>query len=604
LTPNGKIDRKALPVPEFISAEGYRAPRTPEEEILCGLFAEVLGLERVGIDDNFFELGADSILSIQLVSRARKSGMLITTREVFKQKTCRGLAEVAKREVTTLSEKDIGVGDLPVTPIMRRLQERGGSAKTFSQSMLLRVPSDLDREGLNEALRAVLDHHDALRLRLKPGPRNSDWKFEIAPMGSVPPESLTRQVSIAELDESIWWACIAEQREAAAKRLDPEAGMMVQVVWFNAGPKKPGRLLLTVHHVAMDAVSWRILVPDLKAAWEAIATGVRPELGNKTTSYRRWAEGLCAQAWNPGRLKELSLWKAMLDPTAPLLPGKRLYAARDTVGVAGHFSLTLPASITEPLLTTVPTALRVQINDVLLTGLALAVIQWRRRRGQNASNAVGVNVEGHGREEVFEGSDVSQTVGWFTSVFPVRLDPGDIDLDGAWRGEKALGRAVKTIKEQLRAVPDGGIGYGLLRYVNLDTAVELACLETPQLGFNYLGRFLTAKGTEWSAAPEATGLEGDTDPGMPLAHCVEVNAVTLDQAEGARLRARWRWAPALLSEDAVRDLAGGWFHGLEMLVRHANEPHVGGLTPSDVPLVSLSQGEIEYLEENLPSRRL
>jgi amino acid adenylation domain-containing protein/non-ribosomal peptide synthase protein (TIGR01720 family) len=604
LTPNGKIDKRALPAPEFTSTERYQAPRTTEEEALCTLFAEVLGLARVGTDDNFFELGGDSILSIQLVSRLRKLGLVVTMREVFEHQTARTLAAVAKKDGKRVTENDIGVGAMLQTPIMRHLQERGGSIKIFSQSMLLVVPADLGQDRLNAALQVVLDHHDTLRLRLTQGFGNEDWGLVITPPGTVLARESTRRVSIVGLDEDARKACIAREGAAASRRLDPEAGVIMQAVWFDAGPIEAGRLLLLIHHLAVDGVSWRIIIPDLKTAWNAIKAGRRSELGIKSTSYLRWAERLTAEAQAPERVKELAFWKAMSSAEGTLTPRMRLDRERDRVGVAGHLTLTLSSSVTEALLTAVPTAFHGHIDDVLLTCFVLSVIRWRRNQGQTSSNVVRLDLERHGREEIFRDADLTRTVGWFTSLFPLRLDPGDINLDDAWAGGRSLGRALKSIKEQLRAVPDGGIGYGLLRYLNQETAKELSEPSLPEIGFNYLGRFLESRDADWGIAPEVVRLGPSADPDLPLAHCVEVNAITVDRVTGPELRASWSWSLALLSEQAVRELAEGWFYLLDMLVRHAAQPYAGGLTPSDITLVSLTQREIEALERNLPNKHV
>ena len=248
------------------------------------------------------------------------------------------------------------------------------------------------------------------------------------------------------------------------------------------------------------------------------------------------------------------------------------------------------------------------INDVLLTGLVLAVVDWRRRRGRHsvagtdaeaeASHAVLLDLEGHGREEIFADVDLSRTVGWFTSQFPVRLDAGALDLEEALAGGPALGVALKRIKEQLRALPANGLGYGLLRYLNAQTGVQLASEAVPQLGFNYLGRMASEAG-DWSAAAEAIWLGGG-DSAMPLAHGLEINALTLDHPDGATLSASWSWAPALLTETEVRELAERWFGALAALVRHVAQPGAGGRSPSDLPLVALTQGEIERLEREHP----
>ena len=304
---------------------------------------------------------------------------------------------------------------------------------------------------------------------------------------------------------------------------------MLQAVWFDAGADQAGRLLLTIHHLAVDGVSWRILVPDLEAAWLAIAAGDEAELAPLSTSLLRWAEHLSRQAGSEALRGELPFWRAQREQPSLLLSEGSLDPQRDRLGGAGHLCVSLPVGVTQALLTRVPSAFHGGIEDVLLAGLSLAVADWCRRhmqggRERGGSHAVLIDLEGHGREEGFgrdegfgraEGPsgaaqdsgdlDLTRTVGWFTSLYPVRLDPGALDLGEALSGGPALTRAVKTIKEQLRAVPGKGLGYGLLRYLNDETAGELAGGFGPQLGFNYLGRSLGRLGGGHTGAGGAEG---------------------------------------------------------------------------------------------------
>ena len=505
LTPNGKLDRRALPAP-MVTASTTRPPRTPQEELLCALFAETLGLADVGIDDNFFALGGDSILSIQLVSRARRAGLAITPRAVFQHQTVASLAAVAGALVadTPAAAPDLAIGDLPATPIMHWLAERGGSIDRFSQAMLLTVPASLTQAHLGAALQAVLDHHDALRLRLDvgspamavssslttatsldavasstaiPSSPSTLWRLHVVPCGSVLAQDCLCRVGIAGLDDAARQATIADEARLAAGRLKPSAGLMLQAVWFDAGPDASGRLLLVIHHLAVDGVSWRILLPDLEAACTAALRGTAVVLPPTGTSFRRWAQALGDNAQSPARMAELPLWTAMTDAPSLALTGGALDPARDLTGSARELTLTLPPAITAALLTRTAAAFHAGVNDVLLTALALAVADWCRqhRRGADGQSgqtqAVLVDVEGHGREEHALGTsnsglDLSRTVGWFTSLYPVRLDLSTIDLDAALASGDAMGAALKSIKEQLRALPDRGLGYGLLRYLN------------------------------------------------------------------------------------------------------------------------------------------
>jgi non-ribosomal peptide synthase protein (TIGR01720 family) len=593
LTPSGKLDRRALPEPEYSVAQ-WRAARTREEEVLCALIAEVLGVERVGLDDHFFELGGDSIVSIRLVSRARRAGLLISPRDVFQHPRVEALAKAARgKRQEQVCEPDIGVGELTVTPIMRWFEELGGPIDRFSQSMLLRVPAGLRREDLTAALQAIVDHHDALRLRLKRSDA-AQWELEIAPQSAIESESCVRRVDIGMMNEEERRACLIEEADAACGRLDPETGVMAQAVWFDAGPEEAGRLLLTIHHLAVDGVSWRILAPDLKSAWEAISQGREVELGEKGSSFRRWGRELSQEAQKTERVEEMAFWRETLGGPAVAITNESLDMELDTMGSARSLTLRLSTEATGGALRDAQAAFHAEINDVLLTALAVAVAKWRK--GWGTGHGVLIDLEGHGREEIIEGVDLTRTVGWFTSLYPVRLDPGAIDLEDALSGGEAMGRALKRIKEQLRGVPDRGLGYGLLRYLNAETKEELAGLGKPQIAFNYLGRFVTAEDEDWGLVPEADALGGGVDEGMPLSHCLEVNALTLDGAEGSELIATWNWAPRLLNEGEVRELAEGWFKAIEALVEHSRQPEAGGHTPSDLPLLALSQAEIELLE--------
>ncbi|SDZ72427.1 non-ribosomal peptide synthase domain TIGR01720, partial [Variovorax sp. YR266] len=600
LTPNGKLDRKALPAPDF-TPRSIRAPRTPQEEILAALFAEILHLPQVGIDDNFFDLGGDSISSIQLVSRARKAGLLITPRNVFQCQNVEALSAVSTPLATQNATADVAAGAFPTTPIIRWVIERGGPIRRYNQSMLLQVPAGLQQAHLLAALQTLLIHHDALRMRLLPVPKDAaERQLEIAPVTTDDAQDILQRLDIQGLDETGRRSLIAEASRAAASRLNPEAGRMLQATWLDAGSAQPGRLLLTIHHLAVDGVSWRILVPDLELAWQAAQRNERAKLEPRSSSLRRWALRLNAEAFSPRRLAELPLWTSIVGAADSLLSHRAFDASRDTVATGRRLTLSLPSTLTSALLTQVPTLFHGRINDVLLTAFALAVAQWRRKRSSEQAPGVLFDLEGHGREEIFEDIDLSRTVGWFTSIFPMHLDLQGVDLDDALRGGAHMGRALKQSKEQLRALPDNGLGFGLLRYLNPETARVLAGA-APQIGFNYLGRFAAPQAQDWAAAPEAGALGGGGDAEAPLAHPISLDALTRDKADGPELQAYWAWAGELFSEDDIRDLAQGWFDALEALVLHAQRSDAGGFTPSDFPLLSLEQPEIERIEQQHPA---
>jgi amino acid adenylation domain-containing protein len=474
LTPNGKLDRRALPAPQ-IEAAGYRAPRTREESLLCALFAELLHVDRAGIDDNFFRLGGDSIVSIRLVSRARRAGLELTPRDVFRHQTVQALASVARLPIAR--EAEDGTGDVIPTPIVRWLLERGGPMRRFTQSMLLDVPSGISEADLLRAVQTLLDHHDTLRLQLRGD------ALRIPPRGSVDARTCLARASFAELQEAAL---------AAEDKLDPEAGRVFQTVWL----EDAARLFVVIHHLAVDAVSWHILATDLASALAG------EPLDPVVTPFRAWASQLANAATNIG---DLAKWEAILDSGTKLIADAMLIAdatldpARDTNATARALTIRIPreASLT-----------------VLLQALA-----------KTLGGSVLADIETHGREPFDDRTDLSRTVGWFTSIHPMRLDAP-------------------------HAVPEQQLGYGLLRYLNADTAARLASKPQPQVSFNFLGRFDAGAATP-------VPLRGDED--APLAHLLSIDAAVID----GELTARWTWASRHLHEPRVRMLAEAWQRAIE-----------------------------------------
>ncbi|MET8572130.1 amino acid adenylation domain-containing protein [Streptomyces sp. NPDC004783] len=600
LTVNGKLDQAALPAPEFGGDTG-RVADTDAEKIIAEAFREVLGLADVGADAGFFELGGDSIVSIKLVGEVRKGGLVITPRDVFEHKTVAGLAAVA-RSVTDLPEQDpdAGIGEVPLTPMTHWLRELGGRTERFHQSVLLRVPAGLGLEPLTTAVGTVLDHHDALRLTLSD--TAGEWSYEVRPRGAVDAARCVTRVDVAGAGPEELRAAIAHHAERAVGELSPSDGEMLRAVWFDTGADSPGRLLLVAHHLVVDGVSWRILVPDLAAAWQAAASGAPPALEPVGTAWRRWAQWLGELAVQPARAAQVAWWADQLRDEDVPVTAERRDPALDTMGTQDALVLTLPEDVTERLLGAVPTAARCGVEDVFLTAFALAVADWRRRRGLGAGTAVLVDVERHGRQiPPGHDLDVSRTVGWFTSLAPVRLDLGPVSWGQVFTSPGALHKALSRVKETLREMPDEGIGHGLLRHLNPRTRDELAAYEQPQFGFNYLGRTAVADasaGDDWSMSADGDVLRelGGGDPHMPAPHTVSLNVVVEDGPSGPRLVANWTWPRRLLDADELRRLADGWFRALTALADHAAEEQPAGLTPSDLSLIDLELDDLGVLE--------
>ncbi|GAA3236813.1 hypothetical protein GCM10017691_35420 [Pseudonocardia petroleophila] len=571
LLSTGKLDRRALPAPDFAALAGpARAPRTPREQVLVTVLAEVLGLPSVGIDDDFFALGGDSILAMTLVGRVRAAGLRITPRQVFLHRGAAELAEVATDVGSAARPADDGTGEVAFTPVMHWLRELGGPFAGYHQQALVRAPAALDRAGLTAVLTALGRRHDLLRARLV---RAGGWSLRVPAADGFDAAGWLTRVDVAGSGPDALRAAVRDGALTARAGLDPDAGAMVRAVWFDAGDE-PGRLLLMAHHLVVDGVSWRILLPDLAAAWADVQAGRTPVLDPVDTSFRTWSGFLAGAAAD--RAGELGHWTGLFDGVAPLPLERPLRADVDTVATTREVTLTLPPERTVPLLGAVPAALGAGVDDVLLAALAVAVADWRTRHGDggrdDAVGALVVDTEGHGRAEELAGDgamDLSRTVGWFTDVHPLRLDLGGADAAAVLAGGDGAAAVVARTAALRAAQPDGGIGHGLLRRLHPPTADVLAALPVPEIEFNYLGRFAVPEATDWSFADESAAAEVGPDPDMPEGHALSVSVVTDDHDDGSRMTATWSWPAAVLSEEAVRDLARTWFRALDAIAAAA-----------------------------------
>ncbi|MET4050127.1 amino acid adenylation domain-containing protein/non-ribosomal peptide synthase protein (TIGR01720 family), partial [Rhodococcus sp. UYP5] len=607
LTANGKLDRRALPAPDFAAGVTLsRAPATPIEESLASLFAEVLGLDAVGVNDSFFALGGDSIMSIQLVSRAKAAGLVIAPRDVFERKSVAALAEVARRaeDSDTVVLEELpggGVGDLPLTPVVQWMLERSEEFGRYTQTALLQLPAQIEQRILHTTVQTVLDTHDMLRARLY---RNDDgvWSETVEPVGSVEASSIIHRVEVDSIEGTEFSTRAALELDSAADRLDPTVGRMIQLVWFADGSGR-GRLLIVAHHLVIDGVSWRILVPDLASAWAHAVAGTEPALPETGTSMRRWATGLAGAAET--RTDELPLWQGMLAGADEVIGSRVLDPAVDVDATVERIRVSLPTTVTEHLLTTLPEKFHGSVNDGLLTGLAVALTVWRREQGSTADNAL-VTLEGHGREDgVVPGADLGRTVGWFTTIFPVRLGLTGIDLDDVLEGGLAAGDAIKSVKEQLLEIPDHGIGYGMLRYLTEEGRTVLGGFARPQVSFNYLGRFATGSSENmqdvgWIPVSDTT-LGDAQNPNMPVPAVLDINAVTNATPTGPVLDATFAYPAGVLASHEVDRLIELWVAALTALTMHATRSNAGGFTPSDLDLVDIDQATIAELEARFPA---
>jgi amino acid adenylation domain-containing protein/non-ribosomal peptide synthase protein (TIGR01720 family) len=571
LTVNGKLDTRALPAPDYQEGDSYRAPADAVEEILAGIYAEVLGLEQVGVDESFFELGGDSILSMQVVARARAAGLVCRPRDIFVEQTVARLAAVVEGGVGQVDE---GVGPVVATPIMRWLASVDGPVQHFNQTTVVQAPAGATEADVVVLLQALLDRHAMLRLRAEDDGAGG-WSFQVPEAGSVDARECLLTVEVLS-DAAML---------AAGSLLNPAAGVMLSAIWVTS----TARLVSIVHHLAVDGVSWRILLEDLNIAWAQHHHGQQVVLPAPGTSFARWSKLLAEHASRPEVVQQAPAWR-QVAATPAALPAVRPEV--DTYANVGQLSMALDAETTRILLGEVPTAFHTGIHEILLIAFALACAEFL---GTGAA-PVGIDVEGHGRHnELAPDVDLSRTVGWFTTKYPVALAVGGLSWTQVVAGDAGLGALIKDAKEQLRALPEP-LTYGLLRYLNPEIDLDES---DPPIGFNYLGRLGAGAGESgdgWQISWDGlSNIDAGLRLPMPLAHTVELNAGIIDTDFGPFLRAAWWWAPSALDHAKVSRLGQLWFDALSGICANVRRGG-GGLTPSDLAVGGLSQQQIDELE--------
>lgn len=580
LTPNRKADRRKLLSLRSTgdeSAASFVPPRTPAEETLAEIWRQVLGLEQVGVHHNFFALGGDSILSIQIVARANRAGLTLLPKHIFQHQTIAELALIAGTTANVAAEQGVVTGTLPLTPIQLSFFEQELSEPHhFNQAVLLAVQPGLDATAWTSLTEHLLSHHDALRLRFARGA--AGWEQHHAmPSGEVP---FTRHDLSRFTSEEQRRAVEAGAAELQAS-LQLQDGPLVRVAYFDLGDAQPHRLLIVAHHLVIDGISWRILLDDLQTAHRQLSRGEAVSLPPKTTAFKHWAERLAEYAHTDEVAREAEYWTAEQRSMAVALPVDYVGGA-NTVASAATVETALGHEETRALLQRVPPVYRTQINDLLLTALLQTFNRW------TGDARLLVDVEGHGREELFDELDLSRTVGWFTTLYPLLLDLA---------GTQTVGATLKTVKEQLRAVPRGGIGYGLLRYLgDADTVSKLRALPQAEVVFNYLGQLDRA-------LPEASIFQPASESAGPLRsaqadrrHLLEIDGSVV----GGRLRLTWTYSANVHRSATVERLADEFITALKAIIAHCGSAEAGGYTPSDFPLARLAQTELDRLVNTYP----
>jgi amino acid adenylation domain-containing protein/non-ribosomal peptide synthase protein (TIGR01720 family) len=520
----GARQTEAPPQVRATSSSGYVAARTPTEATLVEIFADVLDVPRVGVRDNFFELGGDSILAIRVVSRAKQAGIRLTAKDIFACQTIAALATVVT-EVTVATELSGRIerrpvsGDVPLTPIQRWFFDNHPTEpEHFNQSLIVELVDDYDAEALRKAAAAIVEHHDALRMRFEL--TDGHWRQHNAPV---------------------------ENEILAGRGIDLAAGPLVKAVLV-----EKTTVLLAVHHLVVDGVSWRILLEDLNTAYQQACRGEVIDLGAKTTSLQEWSQRLAGHDF----VDDIGYWNGI--PTVEPIPVDG--NGPNTVASTKSVRWRLNEQETEALLRQLPRRYHTHANDVLLSAVGQVLKRWTGR------DDVLIDLEGHGREELFDDVDLSRTVGWFTTMFPVALSIPHQDWD----------KTLKSVKEQLRAVPHRGLSYGALG--------ERVQRVRPEISFNYLGRFDWPTGELYRGVG---GLDLDASPAHQRFHLIDL----VGRVERKCLEFTWFYSANVHSEGTIQALADDLLATLRQLIQQSG----GGHTPSDFPLARLTQQQVDRI---------
>ncbi|RQO73975.1 hypothetical protein DBR43_00780 [Pedobacter sp. KBW06] len=564
LTGNGKIDRKNLPEPEqgALQSRSYVAPRNEQEQLLAGIWEELLHLPEVGIYDNFFELGGDSIITIQVVSRARRAGFNLHPRDLFQHQTIAGLSARLSTETlgTASGEQGKLEGTSGLLPIQQHYLESGApDLAHYNQSVLLKVKKSVSLEKLSAGISQLVASHDALGFRYLQ--LENGWEQQYSNYTAALEVTDFSALSTAELGHAI-----EAHNDRQQASLDLEKGLVFRAVLIlTPDVEAENRLLLVVHHLAVDGVSWRILLEDL----ELLLNGTSlPAF--KTASYRQWHQALVAYGNRKKVKAQLPYWASAYSAGGNTTSSGKLKTLYQWTGVLAEkdiaeHQVSLDAELTRQLLQEAPRAYHTVINDLLLSALALTLAGW------NGDSHVVIGLEGHGREDIAGTMDISRTVGWFTSLYPVVLD---LSADGD------TSSLLKNLKEQLRQVPDNGLGYGVLKY--LDKAPALQGKDPWEVEFNYLGQMDNIAGkkedTLISAAKESSGKS--LSAAHPVRELISVNSLI----QGGELQMSWSYSSRHFNAEAIATLAEHYLSHLRELISHCVSVTEPVFTPSDYHL--------------------
>ncbi len=578
LTPNGKIDRSALPSPETVqeAPPESSAPRSDAERILARIWGEVLGREQIGVHENFFDLGGDSIISIQILSRAAQAGLQLTPQAIFQHQTVAELAAAVQSAQPNQAEQGPVSGPVPLTPIQYWFFAQDyPDPHHWNQGVLLPLRHELDPSHLRRVFQHLQEHHDMLRLRVERD--GNGWRQRIVP------ESDGRVFSVVDLSNYSTHERETERHrlaETLQAGLNLQEGPVMRAMYLKQG-EEPDALLWVIHHLLVDGVSWRILLEDLQMLYRQIEQGLPLACPPKTTSFPAWAEALQNYADSEAVQCESAYWleTASKQTSVPCDWPQGSNLAKS----AGTVTIGLDTNETSLLLNTVLQNSRAQIQEILLTALAQTLCEWTE-----SQEGLRLDLESHGREPIKEGLDLSRTVGWFTALYPAWLP----------RPPKDPLQALAQVKERLRAIPRRGLHYGLLRWLSGDeeTRAQLQQAPAAEVCFNYLGQFGQSMGGEESLfTGDLQACGPPQSPRQKRAYALEING----GISGNRLQVHWTYSRERHREESLRRVAQRFVENLRQLIHTAQERPVP-LSPVDFPDVELRHEELQAWQERGP----
>ncbi|WP_440055080.1 amino acid adenylation domain-containing protein [Pseudoalteromonas sp. T1lg65] len=555
LTTNGKVDVRALPKADEVqlSKEEFIAASNEIEQTLCDIWQQLLNVEKVGIDDNYFALGGDSIISIQIVSRARKQGLYFAVRDIFDNQTVRTLATVVQQQAKYVAEQGEVTGSMPLLPIQSRfLQLPIEDNHHFNQSVLLSAANSLQPDHLVELLSALYHRHDALRLRISEDMTHG----EFAPLTDELIQQSIMFYDFSALPKSVSSTKLTETCSALQGSFRLDQGSLFKVAYFDLGNQQK-RVFIVAHHLVVDAVSWRVMLRDLENGFEQLLNAKPVSLGEKTSSLQQWALALSELVHSPALGQEKQYWLEQLVKPYPQIK----FDVNSSQSVASRVVLSESLTVTETqlLLNDVGHVYRTEINEVLLAALALAAQKWIKQ------DCIRVELEGHGREELFDTLDITETVGWFTSLYPLVLDCTEAS---------STGDVLKAIKEQYRAIPNHGIGYGLLTEMLRDDALRSldSLPESQRIYFNYLGQFDATLEQSGGFAPASEERGSSFSSKQKLNALANITAAVSD----AQFQLSVTFNPEIMPQQQAQQLLLEYMSALREILLHCSATDLAG----------------------------